>query len=421
MLEEPPTPPPPPVDNSIRVTFRLIGSTLSTKDVDLADNDSAGYHGAEYVTWIPTTSYTMQRGDSNLDLFVKALDVAGLSYNIRDMNNYVDKIYAPNVLGEYELSEFTNGKYSGWMYTVNGKHPGFGLKEKALSNGDVVVWHYVNDYRYEVSDWFNDLQYPALGDGSLWNRWSLANDTKPSDNKTVTDSGGNIKTDTGTDKDESTITGGNVPLGQLENRENPFSDVSKNDWFYESVGLMNTLGLMNGTSSNVFAPGDNLSRAMLVTILWRLEGSHSISGQGTEVVFTDVADGLWYTDAVIWASSNGIVNGYENGRFGPNDDITREQIATILMRYVNWKDMDTSTTNELTSYTDAGQVSTWALDAMKWANAKGLITGRTETTLTPLSTATRAEVATILARLIPGFASEEMVTGTGSEAEAEAE
>jgi hypothetical protein len=161
----------------ISVTFRLIGAKRSSGAVDLTGNNAAGYKGADYVTWISTKRYTMNAGDTNYDLFVKALDDAGLR-SAGSEKNYVSAIWAPASLGDYKLGETTNGQFSGWMYTVGGRHPGRGLREFDLHDGDVVIWHYVNDYRYEIADWFDDADYPALGDGSLHNRWLLAPDVE---------------------------------------------------------------------------------------------------------------------------------------------------------------------------------------------------------------------------------------------------
>ena len=123
-------------------------------------------------------------------------------------------------------------------------------------------------------------------------------------------------------------------------------------------------------------------------------------GERRSPVYYDVSEGAWYYEAVLWATGNGIVKGCGNGGFGPNDNVTREQLATILYRYAQWKTMDTSEAADLDAYSDASTISTWALDAMKWANASGLITGRTATELAPKYTATRAEAATILQRFI---------------------
>ena len=158
--------------------------------------------------------------------------------------------------------------------------------------------------------------------------------------------------------------------------------------------------MMDGIGNNLFSPNGTTTRAMIVTILHRLENQPA-SGSST---FTDVPANQWYTNAVAWAAANGIVDGYGDGRFGPNDTITREQMAAILYRYAQFKGYDVSNTGNLSGYTDAAQVSEWARTAMGWANAQGLITGNTATTLNPTGSATRAEVATILMRFVENVA-----------------
>jgi len=172
------------------------------------------------------------------------------------------------------------------------------------------------------------------------------------------------------------------------------------DWFYDAVKYVFETGLMNGVSATIFEPNSPMTRAMLVTVLYRYEGSPDVMAENK---FSDVATGQWYTDAIIWASESKIVEGYGDGIFGTNDSITREQVATMLKRYADWKKLGTSKTIELTSYTDAPQISSWALDAMKWANAEGLMTGRTDTTLVPNGNASRAEVATLFMRFIEDY------------------
>ena len=159
----------------ISVSFRLVGSTLSTGNIDFWTDD-VDYKGAEYQTWIATTEYVLNEGDSVYDLFVLALDDAGLT-SVGAAGNYVSAIYAPDCFGGYRLAEFTNGMRSGWMYTVNDVHVGYGLKEQALHDGDVVIWHYVCDYLYEVPDWFEG---GTVGDASMWNKWLEAPDVDPS-------------------------------------------------------------------------------------------------------------------------------------------------------------------------------------------------------------------------------------------------
>ena len=175
---------------------------------------------------------------------------------------------------------------------------------------------------------------------------------------------------------------------------NPFTDVSESDWFYDGVAYAAQNGLMNGVGSGKFDPGGTTTRGMIVTILYRLENEPAVP----QSAFTDVAAGQYYTEAVAWAAANRIVEGYGNGTFGPNDVITREQMAVILYRYAGYKGYDVSGLADLSGYADEGVVSDWALTAMRWANRNGLITGRTATTLAPGGTAVRAEAATILTR-----------------------
>jgi hypothetical protein len=176
---------------------------------------------------------------------------------------------------------------------------------------------------------------------------------------------------------------------------NPFSDISSSDWFYEAVKYVSQKKLMSGTSDTTFEPNSNMTRAMLVTVLYRMEGKPTSIGANA---FTDVETGEWYTNAVFWASANGIVGGYGDGLFGTNDSVTREQLAAILYKYAIYKGYGTTKTMELTGYTDASNISSWATYAMKWAVAGGLITGIDSTTLDSSGTATRAQVATILMR-----------------------
>lgn len=181
---------------------------------------------------------------------------------------------------------------------------------------------------------------------------------------------------------------------------NPFTDMSESDWFYDGVAYVAQNGLMQGVGDGKFNPSGTTTRGMIVTILYRLENEPTVS----QLTFTDVVAGQYYTEAVAWAAVNKIVEGYGNNTFGPNDDITREQMATILYRYAVYKGYDVSGLADLSGYTDAGSISSWAVTAMRWANSEGLIGGRTTTTLIPKGTAIRAEAATILMRFCQSVA-----------------
>ena len=179
----------------------------------------------------------------------------------------------------------------------------------------------------------------------------------------------------------------------------PFGDVKTADWFYNDVKYVYDKGMMAGTAADVFAPNATTTRAMIVTILYRLEGSPAVTGTSA---FVDVPAGQWYTDAVNWAAANQIVKGTSATTFAPNDSITREQMAAILYRYAQYKGYDVTKKADLSGYSDNGQVSAYAKDALAWANAAKLINGVTNTTLAPQGNATRAQVSAILHRFCDG-------------------
>lgn len=173
-----------------------------------------------------------------------------------------------------------------------------------------------------------------------------------------------------------------------------FNDVSANDWFASAVDYVTGKGMMNGTADNTFSPKANTTRGMVVTVLYRLENQPSTSAAS----FTDVASGAYYANAVAWANANGIVSGYGSGKFGPNDKVTREQLAAILYRYAQYKKYNVSGAKSLDGYTDAQSVSSYAVPALQWANAAGVVTGKSGSKLDPKGNATRAEVAAMLMR-----------------------
>ena len=175
----------------------------------------------------------------------------------------------------------------------------------------------------------------------------------------------------------------------------PFTDVDPTTWYAEAVNYMLERGLMTGTAPGTFSPNSTTTRGMIVTILYRLEGAPGTNG---DTAFTDVERGTWYTDPITWAAANGVVEGITPTTFAPNAPVTREQMATILYRYLAAKGYDVTARADLSGYTDAKKISAYAKDAMSWANALGLITGERPDTLTPQGNATRAQVAEILMR-----------------------
>lgn len=181
----------------------------------------------------------------------------------------------------------------------------------------------------------------------------------------------------------------------------PFTDIPSGAWYRDAVEYVYHKGMMAGDGSlDRFNPEGVMTRAMVVTILHRLEGEPKVQA----AAFTDVAAGQWYTEAIAWASANGIVSGYGNGTFGPNDPITREQLTAILYRYAAGKGYDMTARADLSGYSDAGQISAYAAEPMSWANALAFITGMDDGTLAPRAGATRAQTAAILMRFCQGVA-----------------
>lgn len=179
----------------------------------------------------------------------------------------------------------------------------------------------------------------------------------------------------------------------------PFTDIPEGFWCYDEVGYVYERGLMNGTGPATFTPNGSTTRSMIVAILYRMEGSPAVAPGA----FTDVSADMYYASAVAWASANGIVNGYSDGTFRPNAAITREQMAAFLYRYARYKGGDVSGRADLSAYADAAGIAGYAVEAMAWANAAGLINGTSQTTLSPRGTATRAQAAVILTRFARDF------------------
>ena len=177
--------------------------------------------------------------------------------------------------------------------------------------------------------------------------------------------------------------------------DNPFTDVEETDWYYDTVLEVYERGLMTGFTETTFAPKETMSRAMLVTALYRMAGSPETT---YEESFPDVPSDQYYSVAVTWAANNGIVNGYGDGTFRPGTNVTREQLATMLYNYASVLGLDTSDRADLTTYQDGTSVSGYAKEPMRWAVAKGILSGTAAGKLKAKNDATRAEVAKMLLR-----------------------
>ena len=179
---------------------------------------------------------------------------------------------------------------------------------------------------------------------------------------------------------------------------NPYADVIETDWYYDAVSYASKYGIMKGTGESIFSPDEKVSRAMLAVILYRLIDEPQVDGAP---LFKDAPDGNWHSDAISWAGKSGVILGYYDGRFGVDDEVTREQILTILYRFTQFIGVETDDSADLARFSDSGRISDWALPAVRWAIGAGLIEGRGGgMMIAPAETATRAEIAAILYRYL---------------------
>ena len=177
------------------------------------------------------------------------------------------------------------------------------------------------------------------------------------------------------------------------NSVDSFLDVDSTAWYYDAVKYVVENGIMSGTGTYTFEPNTTLSRGMIAQMLYALEGKPNVSVTG---YFNDVPVNAWFAKAAAWAKSKGIITGYDNGNFGPNDPLTREQLALILYNYAKIKEYSTSAAGNLSQFIDGRSTSAWAQEGMTWAVGAGLLSGRDGNMLCATGTATRSEVAQIM-------------------------
>ena len=307
-------------------------------------------------------------------------------------------------------SDYGYNHFVGWKSSVDGKtyQPG----DKVDISGNVTFtaqWTYIPpanpNYRIDIPDFENGTvtaDPAAAKAGAKVTLTATPDEGYAVGTITVTDRFGDAVKVTENADGTYTFT---MPNGQVtvtatfvETEEpvaEPFIDVAEGDWFYDAVVYAYQNELMDGVGGNRFAPNSETTRAQLVTILYRLEGEPAVSG---DLPFTDVEAGIWYTDAILWAAENNIVNGVSDTEFAPGDDLTRQQLVTILYRYAEAKGYDVSASADLSGYPDADQVQDYAQPAMAWAVAENIIQGMEDGTLKPAGNASRAQIATILMR-----------------------
>lgn len=282
-----------------------------------------------------------------------------------------------------EVAEFMNGSIQGFSYKGEDKG-GNDINVALFANTLTNKVHQRDEYAFISNFAFSNM----LGDEYT------ASEYKPSHGH----SGSGSKPTPVTPMDPVTpeIGDGLTSKQAAQLAANTFNDVKENAWYAESVGRMMNSGLMKGTTTTTFAPGALFDRGMIAAVVYRLAGSPTVTGSNP---FSDVSEGAWYHDAVVWGASTGIIAGYD-GRYGSGDPITREQVVAILYRYAVSTGKDVTAKSSLDRFTDSNEVSGFASEAMNWAVANGIISGSTNATLNPKATATRAEVAAMLVRAI---------------------
>jgi len=302
-------------------------------------------------------------------------------------------MYVESIRG---LAEFDEGPESGWMFRVNGVFPETAASNHTLRNGDRLEWLYSRDFGRDLGAAEDLDDDPESAEDP---------DTEIDDDEEETDEVTEVEPDRTILElpppliiDVPHTVRDIFPYIEFVNEwNNPFRDIGENDWFYRYIRFAFANGLILGMSEDEFAPNTSLSRAMIVTILWRLSDSPKAAGNNS---FADVRQGQWYTTAINWAYEEGVVSGYGNGQFGPSDNITREQLSLILLNYARYHGLNANIDTFSTMFSDSGDVSPWASSAMMWANTSGIVAGRSATTLVPGGTATRAEAAAMMLRFI---------------------
>lgn len=408
------------ISNNITVYFTLYGDEKHGEPDNSTGTHTMASNNLE--TWISKTAVTVEKGSYVIDAVVKALSIAGIPYTNSD--GYISEIRG--------LAELDNGSLSGWMYTLNGRYPELSVAEQTLKNGDIIVFHYTDDYTKDnritddssgsssggssgssfggvsVSPAYYTVKFETNGAGAVSSQSIVANGTVTEPQKPekegytfagwFTDAALTKEYDftakvTGSLTLYAKWTEGAEASGENKNG-NIFADVSKDSWYYEAVEYVYENKLMQGTDKG-FEPEGLMTRAMLVTVLYRMENP---TEEYEKSIFLDVPEDEWYSDSVAWAAANGIVTGINDREFAPNENITREQIAVIIYRYAKLKSYDISENTNILSYEDFDEISEYAVPAMQWAADKGIINGKTDSTLNPSDYGTRAQLAAILMR-----------------------
>lgn len=329
------------IDNKITVYFELRGDSKHDE----------GKHN-NYLTWISSTSYRVNKGTTVKEVFEKALSEANISYTISG-GSYVSEING--------LAELDNGPKSGWMYTVNGKSPSVSFDQYVLQDGNTILWYYTDDYSKPEGNDVNGGAGGGLGDEKL-----------PEEE---------------------------VPVVAEENKETivepaEFEDVPETHWAKEYIDYLSSRSIIKGKDEKHFAPNEKVTRAEFVMLLYRISGE-KVEDFTTE--FTDVNKEQEFNEAIAWAVKAGITNGMGKNLFAPNKEITREQMAVMLVKFAAYMKAELAQVQEKATFVDNDKISNYAKESVAVMQQAGIIQGREKGNFAPKDAATRAETAKMLA------------------------
>lgn len=329
------TAPSQPSPDTIQVSFRLIGPKGTPNNI-----------------WISNATYTIPKDSTVKFITEKLLIENNIPYITNTEGTYISSING--------LAEFHRGSNSGWMYRVNGIIANVGFADKKLQNGDNVLWFYTDDYTKETG--YEPWDPVPGGSGS----------------------GGSPSTDLKPTPTPTEILPDAVPLADIHDH-----------WASNAILYIVKKGLLGTVDGRSFGPDLNMTRAMFVTVLFRLDNEPETEYKN---IYKDVKEGLWYSKSVNWAAEKGLVKGIGKNVFGIHENITREQLAVLMMRYAQYRGIDISVRGDLSRFKDIGPRSVWAKEAMSWAVGAELLGGVAENKMDPKAYTTRAEIAVILMR-----------------------
>ena len=384
------------------VTFKTLYSEQTGKDIVFTAEDSVS--AAEWNSWagsiigisakkpqssryegLSSSDFTVNNSSKTITFKKNIFDTAGAysfivyskGFSIKNLSVSVKKAAPSLTGGSYDSGQaitfaFSDSEYQNGLYIYAAK--------SGSENSVLIPATYLDRTqagKVTIKKEYFDSETCALREAGKYTLEFTNNSFTPVSRKT-----------------EITITGTGATAPPSDSKT-PFTDVSAGAWYEDAVKYAVDNGLFSGTSATLFSPSKSMTRAMLVTVLWRMDGKPDATA---EAAFKDVKSGAYYEGAVAWAAANGIVSGLSADSFGPDRNITREQLAAILMRYAQYKGADITTAGDISAFRDSSSVASYAADAVKWAAGNGYISGVTSDTIAPKAGATRAQVAAILMR-----------------------